>query len=200
MTIIYTTPCGQNDNEMKQIKLFLTDVDGCLTDGGMYYSANGDELKRFCVYDGMGIVQLRKVGIVTGILTSETTAIVLHRARKLDIDYLYMGVGRVKDKTSVLRYAPVHGEGQELPFRSKLDACREICDELGIGLEDVCYVGDDINDMDLLQAVGVAACPANARPEVQAIPHILHLTGTGGHGAIREMTDRILGGGAAVGE
>ncbi len=61
---------------MKPVKLFLTDGDGCMTDGGMYYSANGDEMKRFCVYDGIGIVRLRKAGIPCGILTSETTEIV----------------------------------------------------------------------------------------------------------------------------
>ena len=79
------------------IKLLLTDVDGCMTDGSMYYTAAGDELKRFCVYDGMGIVMLRKAGVPCGILTSETTEIVRHRARKLGLEYLYMGVGRQKD-------------------------------------------------------------------------------------------------------
>ncbi len=162
---------------LSDIKLFLTDVDGCLTDGGMYYSAGGDEMKRFCVYDGMGIVQLRKAGIRVGILTSETTEIVARRARKLNLDYLFMGVGsQVKQGV-----------------QTKLETCQQICAEMGIGLNQVCYVGDDINDIDLLQSVGVAACPPNARPQVKAIPSILQLKTPGGQGAIRELCDMILG-------
>ena len=161
---------------MKQVKLFLTDVDGCMTDGGMYYSANGDELKRFCVYDGMGIVLLRKAGIPCGILTSEDTQIVAQRARKLGIEYLRMGVGRQVDAVK----------------QTKLEAAQEICDELGITLEDVCFVGDDVNDMDLLMHVGTPACPANAIQQVKDIQGIIHLTRHGGDGAIREIAEQIL--------
>ncbi len=161
---------------MKQVKLFLTDVDGCMTDGGMYYSANGDEMKRFCVYDGMGIVQLRKAGIPCGILTSETTEIVAARARKLGMEYLRMGVGRQVDNVR----------------QTKLEAAQEICNELGISLEEVCFVGDDINDLDLLQAVGTPACPANAMEKIKNIPGIIRLTRHGGDGAIRELADLIL--------
>jgi 3-deoxy-D-manno-octulosonate 8-phosphate phosphatase KdsC-like HAD superfamily phosphatase len=177
---------------MKPIRLFLTDVDGCMTDGSMYYSANGDELKRFCVYDGMGIVRLRQQGVRCGILTSEQTDIVLNRARKLRLDYLYMGVGRVLEKENVLRYDAEDYKPKTLPFRTKLDACRELCEELGISLDEVCYLGDDINDLDLLQAVGTAACPANAIAEVKKLPGILHLTHSGGNGAVRELCDRLL--------
>ena len=165
---------------MKPIRLFLTDVDGCLTDGGMYYGASGEEMKRFCVYDGMGMVLLRKAGIKCGILTSETTEIVARRAQKLQLDYLYQGVG------SQVR------EG----VMTKLQTCEHICAELGIGLDQVCYVGDDINDIDLLTAIakagGIAACPPNARPEVLALPNIRILKTPGGQGAIREMCDEIL--------
>lgn len=161
---------------MKQIKLFLTDVDGCLTDGGMYYGASGEEMKRFCVYDGMGMVQLRKAGIKCGILTSETTEIVARRAKKLQLDYLYQGVGS-QVKQGVI---------------TKLQACKQICAELGIGLDEVCYVGDDINDIDILRAVGLPACPPNARPQVLALPNIHVLQTPGGQGAIRELCDEIL--------
>lgn len=165
---------------MKQIRLFLTDVDGCLTDGGMYYTAEGDAMKRFCVYDGMGMVQLRKAGIKCGILTSETTEIVARRAKKLQLDFLFMGVGnQVKQGVN-----------------TKLQTCQDICAELGIGLDEVCYVGDDINDIDLLEAVakagGIAACPANAMPKVQSISGITILSHRGGDGAIRELCDKIL--------
>ena len=155
------------------IKLFLTDVDGCLTDGGMYYSERGEAMKCFCVYDGMGMVLLREKGIKCGILTSETTDIVAARAKKLNLDYLYIGVGRNKKQT-------------------KLDAAKEICAEMGIGLDEVCYVGDDINDIDLLSEVGMAACPKNAMKDVKAIPGIIVLEHEGGDGAIRELCDRII--------
>ncbi len=158
------------------IRLFLTDVDGCLTDGGLYYSEDGKESKRFCVYDGMGMVLLQKAGVPCGIITSETNEIVKHRAEKLQLRFLRMGVGRKIDDTTV----------------SKLDACRTICDELGIGLDNVCYVGDDVNDLDLLQAVGYPACPANARPEVKQVPRIRVLQARGGEGAIREIVDMIM--------
>lgn len=161
---------------MKPVKLFLTDVDGCMTDGGMYYSANGDEMKRFCVYDGMGIVLLRKAGIPCGILTSETTEIVARRVRKLGMEYLRMGVG---SQVATGR-------------QTKLEAAQEICNELGITLEDVCFVGDDINDLDLLSHVGTAVCPANAMQQVKDIQGIIILTHKGGDGAIRELCEMIL--------
>ncbi|MBR1427183.1 MAG: HAD hydrolase family protein [Paludibacteraceae bacterium] len=174
------------------VKLFLTDVDGCLTDGGLYYAADGNELKRFCVYDGMGMACLQKAGIPCGIITSETIDVVRIRARKLSLRYLYMGVGRVIDRTPALRFAPATAEPVELQPMTKREAAQHICDELGITLADVCYVGDDINDLDLLRAVGHPCCPSTARPEVRAVPGIRILRTPGGQGAIRELTDDIL--------
>lgn len=154
----------------------MTDVDGCLTDGGMYYTAEGDAMKRFCVYDGMGMVRLQQAGVPCGILTSENSPIVKARAEKLQLQYLYLGVGsRVNPKA-----------------KSKLEAAKEICAEIGIGLENVCFVGDDINDIELLSAVGLPCCPPNARPEVLALPGIRVLKTPGGSGAVREITDVIL--------
>ena len=202
------------------IKLFLTDVDGCLTDGGMYYSAEGEVLKRFCVYDGMGMVCLQQAGIPCGILTSENSPLVKARAEKLKLRFLYLGVGSKVGK-SVIRYdfslqdAPspslsseLHsssvlsgsrGVSAELPPMSKLQAAREICAQLGITLADVCYIGDDINDIDLLREVGFPCCPPNARPEVKGIrkssgakADIRILDTPGGQGAIRELADLIL--------
>jgi N-acylneuraminate cytidylyltransferase len=161
---------------MGKIKLFLTDVDGYLTDGGMYYTAEGDAMKRFCVYDGMGMALLRKAGVPCGILTSEQSPIVKARAEKLKLDYLYLGVGS-QVNTGCL---------------TKRQAAQEICDKLGISLAEVCYVGDDINDIDLLSAVGFPCCPPNARSEIKAIPNIRILTTPGGQGAIREICDEIL--------
>ncbi len=167
----------------KMIKLFLTDVDGCLTDGGMYYSAKGEVLKRFCVYDGMGMVCLQQAGIPCGILTSENSLVVKARAEKLKLQYLYLGVGSKVNPNCL----------------TKLQAASEICTQLGITLDDVCYVGDDINDIDLLRAVGYPCCPPNARPEVKALTRasgakndIQILATPGGQGAIREIADQIL--------
>lgn len=159
-----------------KIKLFLTDVDGCLTDGGMYYSAEGDVMKRFCVYDGMGMVKLQQAGVPCGILTSEISQIVKMRAEKLKLQYLYMGVGSQVNKGKL----------------TKIQAAQEICDQLGINLADVCFVGDDINDIDLLKSVGLACCPPSARPEVLALPNIRVLKTPGGQGAIREICDELL--------
>ena len=158
------------------VKLFLTDVDGCRTDGGMYYSANGEELKRFCVYDGMGMVCLQQAGIPCGILTSENSPIVQARAEKLKLRFLYLGVGSRVNPDCL----------------TKLQAAQQICDQLGITLADVCYVGDDINDVELLSAVGYPYCPPNARPEVKAIQGIHMLNTPGGQGAIRELCDILL--------
>ena len=161
---------------MHRVKLFLTDVDGCLTDGGMYYTAEGDAMKRFCVYDGMGMVCLQQAGVPCGILTSENSPIVKARAEKLKLKYLYLSVGSKVNPKS----------------KSKLEAAQEICNELGITLAEVCYVGDDINDVELLSKVGYPCCPPNARPEVKAIEGIRVLNTPGGHGAIREICDEII--------
>lgn len=153
-----------------EVKLFLTDVDGVLTDAGMYYSENGDELKKFNTRDGMGLKLIRQAGIKTGIITSEDTRIVEKRAHKLEVDYLYQG----------------KREG------GKLAAALEICKIENIDLRHVAYIGDDINCMDLLQAVGVAACPADAVNKVKRIPRIHCLEAKGGEGAVREFVELIL--------
>ncbi|MCU0339536.1 MAG: HAD-IIIA family hydrolase [Spirosomaceae bacterium] len=155
---------------MTNIKLFLTDVDGVLTDGSMYYTENGDEFKRFHTHDGMAFELLRNAGIKTGIITSENTQIVARRAAKIKADFLYQG----------------HRNG------GKLAAAREICTRLGISLQEVAYIGDDINCLELLQAVGVAACPANAVTAVKNIENIIWLEKRGGEGAVREFVEMIL--------
>ena len=154
----------------KKIKLFLSDVDGVLTDGGMYYSDKGDELKKFNTRDGMAFQMLREAGIKTGIITSEETTIVENRARKLKIDYLCQG----------------KRDG------GKLAAAVEICQKDGISLDEVAYIGDDINCYELLSAVGVAACPSDAADKVKKIPSIIVLNKKGGDGCVREMVENLL--------
>lgn len=154
----------------KQIKLFLCDVDGTLTDGGMYYSESGDELKKFNTRDGMGFQLLRETGVKTGIITSENTKIVENRAKKLKIDFL--------------RQSKRDG--------GKVAAALEICNELGITFDEVAYIGDDINCYDLLSQVGIAACPADACIKVLSIPGIHHMQKSGGEGCVREFIEEIL--------
>ena len=152
------------------IKLFLCDVDGTLTDGGMYYSENGDELKKFNTRDGMGLQLLREAGVKTGIITSEDSQIVARRAKKLKVDYLKQG----------------KRDG------GKLAVAKEICEEMGISLREVAYIGDDINCIDLLTAVGMAACPADASEKVKSIPGIRIMQKHGGEGCVREFVEKIL--------
>lgn len=154
----------------KNIKLFLSDVDGVLTDCGMYYSEKGDELKKFNTRDGMGFQLLREAGIKTGIITSENTKIVEARAQKLKIDYLFQG----------------KRDG------GKLAAAEKICREEGLTLDQVAYIGDDINCIELLRSVGLAACPADASHKVKEIPGIISLEAKGGEGAVREFAEFLL--------
>lgn len=153
------------------IKLFLSDVDGTLTDAGMYYGENGEEFKKFNTHDGKGFELLQKAGIKTGIITSENTKIVANRAKKLKADYLYQG----------------------LEHKGKFDIAKEICQKENISLDEVAYIGDDINCKELLQKVGIAACPANALKEIKNIPNIIKLSKCGGDGAAREFVEIILG-------
>ena len=153
------------------IKLFLTDVDGVLTDGSMYYAENGDETKRFHTHDGMAFELLRKAGIKTGIITSEQTELVARRATKLKTDYIFQG----------------KRDG------GKLAAAQHICQQENISMSEVAYIGDDLNCLELLQAVGLAACPANAVQAIKNIPNIVLTQKKGGDGAVREFVELILG-------
>ena len=152
------------------VKLFLSDVDGVLTDAGMYYSETGDELKKFNTRDGMGFGLLRERGIQTGIITSENTQMVERRAQKLKIDFLRQG----------------HRNG------GKLAAALEICQGLGIDLSQTAYIGDDVNCLELLQNVGWAACPSDAVEAVKSVAGVNVMTKKGGEGAVREWADWIL--------
>ncbi len=152
---------------LQQIRLFATDVDGVLTDGGMYYSESGDEWKKFNTRDGMGIKLLQKAGLITAIVTQERTRLVARRAEKLAIPELHQGV---MDKLSVIR---------------------DMAERHGISLRQIAYIGDDVNDMEALKAVGFSAAPADSLPQVRKIvDYICRLKG--GEGAVRELAEMIL--------
>lgn len=157
-------------NYHDEIKLFLTDVDGTLTDASMYYGESGEELKRFNTHDGKGFERLRKAGIKTGIITSENTKIVANRAEKLKVDYIFQG----------------------LEHQGKLAVTEDICRKEGIRLANVAYIGDDINCKELLEVVGYAACPSDAIDDVKRIPNIHCLSQVGGRGCVREFADIII--------
>lgn len=154
----------------KKVKLLLTDVDGVLTDSGMYYSEAGDELKKFNTHDGMGLQLIREKGIKTGIITSENTKLVERRFQKLKLDYLYQG----------------KREG------GKLATVKELCEKEGITLDEVAYIGDDVNCFELLSSVGLAACPSDALDAIKNIPGIVQMKKKGGEGCVREFVEMIL--------
>ncbi len=151
----------------KKPKLILTDIDGVWTDAGMYYDQTGNEWKKFNTYDSAGVLFARKLNIPVGIITGEDTNIVKRRAEKLKVDYLFQGI---KDKVKVVE---------------------QLCDELNISFDDVAYIGDDINDIGLLQKVGWSACPSSAPVYIQDMVHKV-LVKKGGEGAFREFVENIL--------
>ena len=149
------------------VRALVTDVDGVLTDGGLYYAENGDELKRFDVRDGQGLVLLREAGLLTAIVTRKQTALVRRRARDLGIVEVHQNV---TDKAAVLA---------DLLARHRLAAAA------------VCYVGDDVGDLPAMRAAGVSVAVADAVPSVRrAATYITRARA--GHGAIREVCDLIL--------
>ena len=153
--------------EKPEIKMFLTDCDGCLTDSGMYYSENGDELKKFNTRDGMGFALLRNKGIVTGIITSENVELNRRRAEKLKINELIAGCD------------------------NKVVAVKSLCDKYNIELKNICYIGDDINDVEVVSMVGYGCCPSDAMSQVKAVAKYVAKT-RGGEGVIREIAELLL--------
>lgn len=153
----------------KKIKMLLTDCDGCLTDGGMYYSENGDELKKFNTRDGMAFAMLREKGIITGIVTGENVELNRRRAEKMRVDELHMGIS------------------------DKLTVVKELALKYGLTLDEIAYVGDDINDLPVLKMVGLSCCPNDAVEEVKAaVDYISDVKG--GNGVIRNVFDNVLKG------
>jgi 3-deoxy-D-manno-octulosonate 8-phosphate phosphatase (KDO 8-P phosphatase) len=154
----------------KRIKLVLTDVDGVLTDTGVYYSASGEEMKRFSIRDGMGMELLRELGVGTAMLTREDSPRVASRSKKLVLPYYFPGV---LDKREFLP---------------------NVLKKTGLKLHELAYIGDDVNDVDIMEAIaraGLTACPKDAMPAARSVAHYI-AKATGGNGAFRDFAEWIM--------
>ena len=152
---------------MKLPKLILTDIDGVWTDGGMYYDQTGNEWKKFNTSDSAGVLFAHRLNIPVGIITGETTEIVVRRANKLNVDYVFQGV------------------------KDKLTVALQLCQKLGFDISEAAYIGDDIGDIALLRAVGFAGVPANAPEYIKELGN-MRLSKKGGEGAFREFVETII--------
>ena len=153
--------------KLKKIKLFLTDVDGVLTDGSLYYTNDGLVMKKFQVKDGMGTRLLRDAGIKTGLISTDTSEFMKLRGERLKMDFVEIGSW---DKDKIMF---------------------EICEKLSIKPENVGFIGDDINDLEILKKVGFSACPNDAVEKIKKVSDYV-CTNKGGEGAYREVADLIL--------
>jgi 3-deoxy-D-manno-octulosonate 8-phosphate phosphatase (KDO 8-P phosphatase) len=155
-------------DKARKIKLVLTDCDGVLTDTGTYYSANGEEMKRFSIRDGMGTERLRKFcNIETGIVTGENSGIVSSRAAKLNITEVHLGI------------------------KNKVACVKEICERLNLQLEQIAFIGDDTNDIEVMKIVGLTACPSDATHFVKELADLI-VESKGGNGAFRDFAEFII--------
>jgi 3-deoxy-D-manno-octulosonate 8-phosphate phosphatase (KDO 8-P phosphatase) len=151
----------------KKIVLFGMDVDGVLSDGGIYYGDSGLEIKRFHVRDGMGITMLRNAGVVPFIITARRSEATARRARELGIDEAHQGI------------------------RDKLSCLRDIAGRHNAALEEISFLGDDLADLPVLGAVGLPMAVGDAVEEVKAVAEYVTSL-PGGHGAVREACERVL--------
>lgn len=163
----YTAEKNELEDILKDIKLVITDCDGVLTDGGMYYSEKGDELKKFNTKDGMGVQLLREIGIETIIITGENVELVKRRAEKLGIKEIYMGI------------------------KNKAPLVKEIAEIHELGLGEIAYIGDDVNDLEAVEIVGLGCSVEDGMGKVRDAAKYVTQT-KGGQGALREVAELIL--------
>lgn len=155
-------------DKAKNIQFVIMDCDGVLTDAGMIYTAEGDEIKKFNAKDGMGIKSLRERGIKTGIISAgREPRMIERRAEMLGIDHVYVGT------------------------RPKIEVLNEWVNEMDIIPENIAYIGDDVSDIPIMEVVGFSACPADAVPAVRKTVDVI-LPLKGGEGVVREWIDRYL--------
>jgi len=156
-----------------RIKALALDVDGVLTDGSVWWGPNGEEWKRFHFADIMGLSLARKAGLVIGLISGEDSPVVDRLAAKMGINDVYKNC---KDKGLALR---------------------KFAESSGASLEEICFIGDDVNDLEALAIAGMSACPSDARPVVRNKCQVV-ATLAGGNGAVREIIDRLLASGSAA--
>ena len=157
----------KNTKKIKNLKILLTDVDCVLTDGGMYYTSDGDIMKKFHTRDGMGVNLLKRNGIPTIIVTKEKTPIVKKWAEKMNIEHVYDNV------------------------QKKEDILKIITKKYGVKNSEIGYIGDDVNDIKLLKKVGFSATPNDASNAIKE--HVDYVCSKdGGKGAFREISDLII--------
>ena len=152
---------------LRRVRLLIMDVDGVLTDAGMYYSEAGDELKKFNTRDGHGITLLHAAGVLTAIVTRERTDIVTRRAQKLKIPECHQGI------------------------LDKLPVVKDLLARHGLTPAQACYIGDDVGDLEALRHVGFPVAVADAMPPIKKIARYITKK-KGGEGAVRELCDLIL--------
>ncbi len=152
---------------LRRIRALVLDVDGVLTDGGMYYGSSGEAMKKFHTRDGMGIAMLQKAGVRVAFITGERAECVVRRAEKLRVEDLYLGV------------------------EEKGRALEEFLRKHSLKAEETAYVGDDVNDLPCLRKVGIAIAVADAVPEVLDAADLVTRR-KGGDGAVREVAEAIL--------
>lgn len=155
------------EERARSIKLVVFDVDGVLTDGGLWYGPDGEVMKRFDVKDGHAMVLARLTGLPVAILTARTSKIVETRATELKLAKVFQG------------------------RREKGPALLELCGELKVTPAETAYMGDDVNDLPAMAACGLTACPADAVDEVKAQVHFVSKH-PGGRGAARELIELVL--------
>ncbi len=154
-------------DRLRSVRLLLLDVDGVLTDGGLYFANGGDEWKRFDVKDGAGIYMARKLGLEVGLITGKTSDIVTRRAEELGMALVRQGA------------------------MDKVPAFTELVEEAGCTAAETAYVGDEVLDLPVMARVGVSACPADAHALVKRHADVV-LSAPGGRGAVREFVDLLL--------
>lgn len=154
---------------LSRIRLLVLDVDGTLTDGGIYFGANGEELKRFHTQDGLGMVLARGVGLQTAWVTGRESSIVWRRSQELATPRSLVLQG-VKDKVKALHF---------------------LAKETELTLQELAYMGDDLNDLPAMSEAAVALCPADAASHVRAAADWVSAR-RGGEGAVREAIELIL--------
>lgn len=151
----------------QRIRLLLSDVDGVLTDGGVFYGADGEVMKQFNIRDGMGVERLREAGVEVGFITGEASLSIVRRAEKLKITRVY------------------------LEAKKKKEIIERIVRDEGILFEEIAYIGDDVNDLDAMAIVGLAAAPFDAFIDAREVAHYV-CNAPGGHGAFREFAEVVL--------